>query len=532
MKFLDCTLRDGGYYNNWDFDEQLVKDYLFAMAAAKVDFVELGFRSFESQGFRGAFAYTTDAFLESLNVPDELGIGVMMNASEIVKYPAGAIAAVQAMFSPYEESPVGLIRFACHFHEFEGTLPACSWLKEAGYTVGINLMQIADRSDDEIESIAKLASEYPLDVLYFADSMGSLGPDEVNHIVSRLRNFWKGELGIHAHDNMGRAILNNIRAMAEGVSWVDSTVTGMGRGPGNAQTEYMAIEVGKLWGRNVNFTPLLALIREHFDPLQTQYGWGKNPYYYLAGQYGIHPTFIQQMLNDSRYGEAEILSMIEHLQKVGGKKYSPEIMEAGRQSYNASGKGSWKPSELINHRSVLILGAGPGIEKHRTAVERFIVKEKPFVIALNTQSVVAQNLIDARAACHPFRLLADCDRYRGLPQPLITPENNLDDILKKALKSVVLYDFGLSIEPGVFQFESTSVVAPTLLVFAYALGIATTGKADKIFLAGFDGFESDDPRTKEMIQVLATYESLDSAVPLVAITPTCYPIPSVSVYSY
>ena len=44
-KILDCTLRDGGYYNNWDFDINLVKDYLKVMDFLKVDFIEIGFRS-------------------------------------------------------------------------------------------------------------------------------------------------------------------------------------------------------------------------------------------------------------------------------------------------------------------------------------------------------------------------------------------------------------------------------------------------------------------------------------------------------
>ena len=40
LVMLDCTLRDGGYYNNWDFDAELVQDYLRAMAAVAVDYVE------------------------------------------------------------------------------------------------------------------------------------------------------------------------------------------------------------------------------------------------------------------------------------------------------------------------------------------------------------------------------------------------------------------------------------------------------------------------------------------------------------
>ena len=43
---LDCTLRDGGYYNNWDFDSEVVNKYLAAMASANIDYVELGLRNF------------------------------------------------------------------------------------------------------------------------------------------------------------------------------------------------------------------------------------------------------------------------------------------------------------------------------------------------------------------------------------------------------------------------------------------------------------------------------------------------------
>ncbi|MDT9195887.1 MAG: aldolase, partial [Limnospira sp. PMC 1245.20] len=69
MKLLDCTLRDGGYYNAWDFPRDIVIDYLNAMKAAGVDIVELGFRSLKNQGFKGACAYTTDDFLRSLPLP-------------------------------------------------------------------------------------------------------------------------------------------------------------------------------------------------------------------------------------------------------------------------------------------------------------------------------------------------------------------------------------------------------------------------------------------------------------------------------
>jgi len=346
IKLTDCTLRDGGYYNSWDFDRTLIAEYLAAMDAAGVEFVEIGFRSFDRRGFKGACAYATDEFIRSLPVPPGQKIGVMVNAAELVKHPAGVLEATRLLFRPRSESPVTLVRFACHLYEFEQTLPACAWLKEQGYQVGINLMQVADRTDEEVERIGMLATDYQPDVLYFADSLGSMDPEQTSRIVGLLRRHWTGAMGIHTHDNMGRAIANTLRAIEEGVTWVDSTVTGMGRGPGNAQTEYLLIELEGKRAREPRMSQLLALIRQRFGPMQQSCGWGKNPYYYLSGKYGIHPSYVQEMLADPRYGEAEILSVIEHLRSVGGKKFSVEVMERGRQIYSEDARGTWAPASV------------------------------------------------------------------------------------------------------------------------------------------------------------------------------------------
>jgi 4-hydroxy 2-oxovalerate aldolase len=531
MFLLDCTFRDGGYYTNWDFPTEAIVEYLGAMEAAGVDYVELGFRSFESSGFKGACAYSTDQFLRTLPIPPSLKVGVMMNASELTKHALGPTGGVKLLFAPAAQSPVTLVRFACHVHEFEATLPACSWLREMGYEVGINLMQIGLLSQERIEELGAAASTYPLSVLYFADSLGSLDPEQTAMIVRALRKGWKGALGIHTHDNMGRALANTRRAIEAGVTWIDATVTGMGRGPGNAKTEYAIIEFEGHLSRPTNLTPLLSLMRRRFEPMQKEYGWGSNPYYYLAGKYGIHPTYVQEMLADPRYGEAEILSVIDHLREVGGTKFSTAAMEAGRQMYGGAAGGSWAPAELIAGREVLILGAGPALESHRLAVQMYIEKSDPLVIALNTQTVVSADLIDLRVACHPFRLLADCEAYKSLPQPLVAPLSRLPASVRASLGSGNQLDFGLTVQSDRFEFHQMSATIPSSLAVAYALAIATSGSATRILLAGFDGFAPDDPRSVEMDELLACYNVTSSAVPLLAITPTRYKVPVTSVYA-
>jgi len=528
---VDCTLRDGGYHNAWDFSPELINDYLVAMAAISADYVELGFRSLEHGTFRGGCAYTTDSFIRQLVMPSGLRLGVMVNAGELARHQGGVETALETLFVSAAESQVSLVRIASHFAELDDALDACAWLRDRGYLVGLNLMQIADRSDAEIEEIADRASERPPDVLYFADSLGSMDAVQTSRIVSILRRGWTGPLGIHAHDNMGRALVNSLQAIADGVTWIDSTVTGMGRGPGNAKTEHLAIEIAQRRHTPLDIAPLIAVINRHFRPMQAKFGWGTNTYYYLAGKYGIHPTYVQAMLADSRYADEDVLAVMEHLQEAGGKTFSVEELENGKNFYDGCPTGSWAPSEMLAGREVLVLGSGPGVAGHRAAITEFIKLHQPVVVAFNTDSVLDDDLIDLRIASHPFRLLSNSAAHLKLPQSLVTPASMLPESVRRSLDGKELLDFGLVVRPETFEFSDRHCVLPTSLTIAYALAIATSGNSEKVFLAGFDGYSPDDPRNSEVDELLSGFTASEPVPDLLAITPTRYSVHVGSVYS-
>jgi 4-hydroxy 2-oxovalerate aldolase len=367
-----------------------------------------------------------------------------------------------------------------------------------------------------------MASDWPIDVLYFADSMGSMTPDDTARIVGWLREGWQGDLGIHTHDNMGFALANTLRAHSEGVTWLDATVTGMGRGPGNARTEELAIEAETIRNRRANLVPMMGLIRRQFGPMKSQYGWGTNSYYYLAGKYGIHPTYIQEMIGDPRYDDEDILAVTDHLRARGGNKFNSDSLDYARQFYHGSPRGTWNPVELMDGREVLILGTGPGVAAHASALSAYVRQAQPLVLALNTQSAIDSSLIDVRIACHPVRLLADAEAYSDLPQPLITPASMLPDNLFAALQGTKLLDFGLGIETDSFEFHETYCIAPRSLVLAYALAVATSGKASNILMAGFDGYQTGDPRNEEVERMLSVYTTSCSSLSFASITHTRY----------
>jgi 4-hydroxy 2-oxovalerate aldolase len=296
----------------------------------------------------------------------------------------------------------------------------------------------------------------------------------------------------------------------------------MGRGPGNARTEELVIEAETLLGREANLVPLMALIRNHLGPMKAHHGWGTNPYYYLAGKFGIHPTFIQEMLGDARYDDEDLLAVITQLRSEGGKKFSFNTLDGARHFYRGAPRGNWAPASAMAGRDVLILGSGPGVVAHRAALEAHIGKAKPLVVALNTQEAIDPALIDLRVACHPVRLLADAETHARQTQPLVTPASMLPDGVLQAFGGKTLLDFGLGIEPGRFAFHDTWCMAPTSLVLAYALAMATSGQAARIHLAGFDGYAPGDPRNDEIEAMLSAFAASGGIRDIMSVTPTSY----------
>ena len=163
-------------------------------------------------------------------------------------------------------------------------------------------------------------------------------------------------------------------------------------------------------------------------------------------------------------------------------------------------------------------------------LSKFIDK-KPFVIALNTTVSIDKKLIDVFAACHPLRLIADVELYRLLKSPLVVPVELLSQALRKKFKKLKLLNFGVGIKENSFQFHKKGAVVPRLYALAYALSIATSGQASKILLAGFDGFGAYDRRTKTIDEMISLYSSCKNSKQIVAVTPTSYNVPSLSIYA-
>ena len=300
IKILDCTIRDGGYYNKWQFSNKLIGNYIRKINQAKIDFAEVGFRLKKKTTRLGISAYSSNRYLKNIK-SKYTKICIMVNAADLVVEKKFNKNNFSKLFSKKLPKNLYMVRIACHLHELDAIIPQLRFLKTKFRNIAINLMQISEiKNKDLIIRTKKLEKKRKyLKVFYIADSLGCLNRKKLTSIVGTIKKNWHGEIGFHAHDNMQKALSNCEAGIKAGITWLDSTLLGMGRGPGNVKTEEL-ITVNKILKKKIDSKPIKELVKEYFVPLKKKFSWGTNIYYLLAAQNKIHPTYIQTLIGDKQ----------------------------------------------------------------------------------------------------------------------------------------------------------------------------------------------------------------------------------------
>lgn len=523
MKILDATLRDGGYYNNWDFSVDFINKYLLVAQAVGVDVVEIGFRSSNYENIKGRCAHVSERLIDELCVPEQISIATMINASELPDLDS-ADESASTFKSLFRKQNPGkrqqYVRIAARFADLTGIESAVRFISSLGYKVIINIMQISELDSVGLVRVGQILENLPIEVLYFADSLGSLTCQDIRFIIENLSVGWKGELGIHSHDNMRNALSNTLTAYGHGVTWLDATISGMGRGPGNCRTEELLVSLEHQGRPLENIETLIQFIAEDIEPLRQKYGWGTNIYYFMTAISRIHPSYVQEMLSDSRYDHHDIIAVLDMLAHKNDRKslYEPQMQRP--ISYFESSKGNWNPSTVLESIPTLILGSGPSCQRYRLEIEHFIQDNNIMTLSLNKCDSISTKLVDFIVACHPVRIRAELDKHLKSSLPMISPLDSFDEDIQSRLREKSCLNFGINVLPHTFEFGETSCVCPNNLALSYALAVAASGKASTIYLAGLDGYEHGDPRNLVIQNTLNNFTAVQGAPKLVSITPT------------
>ena len=523
IKILDCTLRDGGFHTNWDFDSTLVSSYIENVNLLKIDELEIGFRFTKKEGWLGKFGYTTEDTLNELNFRKNLPIGVMIFSGEFVDSDKLNFELLKKIFPlTSQESRIDFVRIATYLDNLDNAITISKFLNENGYNATLHLMKIHNTSDEEFLKIANLAELNQIDRIYFADSLGSMFPNEIKRVVVNLKKEYSGPIGLHAHNNLGLAFINSVAAIEAGATWIDGTLTGIGRGPGNTKLEEILLHYFE--NSDEYNDKLIELLEKHFYPIQEIYKWGSNPYYFLAGKYNIHPSYLQDMIENDKFSRKDILSFLMNYKDLDKESYNPALEETGNLHYEKLIDGSFDVNKITKDRDVLIIGAGKSVEKYKNDIELYIEKFNPLVLQLNKGGVINQKLIDYNLFCHPQTIKYEINYIKNSTSKAIMPPNSTNF----EIENININFYGLKVQYNTFEKNATNCTVPNSLVLSYALSIASSSTHSNIYFAGIDGYINNPNKNSEISETLKLFIETYSNKKLISITPSIYSIQQVS----
>lgn len=522
LKILDCTLRDGGYYTNWNFSKKIISEYISNINRSNIDVVEVGFR-FLNKNNHGVFANSNENLIKSLPIKKNLKIGVMINSSDF-NNELNCKNQINKFFLNKSKTKISLIRLATHAKDIEKIIPRIIYLKKLGYEIAVNLMQIDKIKEKSLIKILKLLKRTKsVDVFYFADSFGNLNPLKVQSICKIIKKNWYKNFGFHAHDNCGLSLQNCIAAIKNGAKWIDSTIQGMGRGAGNVSTEELISFVTENYITKYDPKPIYYLAEEVFKSLKIKYGWGKSIYYYLSAKKNIHPSYIQELLVDKRYNHNEVIEIIDELAKTKSSAYNPSTLKL-LINENITLKNNWNAKNWCNKQNVLILGQGKSVEAKKEKILSFIKKNKCKVISLNINKYLEKKFIDYYVACHETRVIVDLKKYSDVSKKLILPLDRFKNIINKKKFKKNIKNYGMIVKKNKLSHYNKYCELPKNLAIGYALCIVLAGNAKNIFLAGFDGFRNQKLLNIEMSDYLKFIHKKNPNLKLKSLTPVNYKI--------
>ncbi|MDN5115058.1 aldolase catalytic domain-containing protein [Aliarcobacter butzleri] len=300
IKVFDCTIRDGGLVNNYHFSDEFVKAHYETCLAAGVDYMEIGKNvspTIMSEAEYGPWNFCKEEDIRRIVGENKtnMKIAVMSDIGRSLKEE----------LRPKSESVVDMIRIATYIHQIPAAIELIEDAHAKGYETTVNIMAISKSFDDELDEVLEQLSKTNVDVIYIADSFGSFYPEQIKKLTEKYLSFTQKtgkKVGIHAHNNLQLAYANTLEAMIYGTSFLDVTISGLGRGAGNCPLELL---IGFLKNPKYKLTPVLKFIEEYIVPLEKELDWGYSIPYMITGQLNEHPRAAMKARDekDTKYRE-------------------------------------------------------------------------------------------------------------------------------------------------------------------------------------------------------------------------------------
>jgi len=478
---LDCTLRDGGYVNDWNFGFGSIKSVICRLDNAGVDIIEVGFiderRAYDEN--RSIFPDTKSIMplFRNIGKPKAVVIGM-------VNYGTCAIDKI----SDRSDRCIDGIRLMFKKKDQDGAIEFLRQIKEKGYEIFANPVSITGYNDDETSFLIDKLNKVQPRTVSIVDTYGLMHSKELlNYLDIFNKKLEKNIiLGYHAHNNFQMAYANSITLLNKKLDrpiTVDGTLYGMGLRAGNACTELLAMYMNEYCGRNFNLHQIHEAIDVDILKEFEKKAWGYKFEHYIAAINDCHSLYAQYFLNKKTLSVKsvnEILSGIDPDKKLSfDEQLAESLYREYQERYCGDAFAVESMKKEFSDKKILLLGPGKTLQDNFAAIDGFIRENNPIVVSINF-------LNESFPVNYVF--MGNAKRYSQFFHKIYG-----DGVNVKIICTSNITEAGRKID---FLVNYSSLLADDpvirdnpLVMFLRLLKNIGTGE---IWLAGFDGYTQDN----------------------------------------
>lgn len=497
-KILDCTLRDGGYYTQWDFDENLVQTYFEAFNNLPVDYVEIGYRSNPMDKYLGEYFYCPPYVLERCKAQSDKKLTIILDEKDV------RAEDVPELLGPCK-GYIDLVRMAVAPYNFERALKLGAAVKKLGFEVSFNVMYMSDwqqypeflKQIKEVQGIA--------DYFYMVDSFGGVYPEDVKKTYQLVREQTDVPIGFHGHNNLQMGLINTLTAIECGAEIIDATITGMGRGAGNLNMELLLTALNGQGKIDLDFNALSKVVQP-FSVMQADYNWGPSLPYMVSGANSLPQKEVMEWVTKRYYSLNSIIRALSNQSQ--GKKDNVELDD-------------FEINDTFDN--ALIIGGGPSATHHAKAINEFI-ENNPNICIIHSSS---KNALPYQAAKSlQIHCLAGNEGHR-LEETFqgFSAENRMA-LLPPYPRTMGTY-IPEKLEKTAYQLNSIEFTEKYLeSVTALSIEVALKIGVKNLYFAGYDGYQGEI--SKQQLELFNENEYLfkqvteNTRLKPISITPSQY----------
>lgn len=488
---LDCTLRDGGYCNQWEFGCENIKSMILSLTAAHIDIIECGYlsRKVGRNRDKTIFAQLDDA---ATFFPENCGNSMFVLMMNWDEYDIGQL--------PYcNNTRVDGIRVAFHKKYWREGLKTCAAIQEKGYKVFVQAMVSLNYNDREFLDLMDMVNQIKPYAFYIVDSFGVMKKKALMHMLYAVdknlnEDIW---IGFHSHNNLQLAYANAQSLvdmpMKRNVI-IDASVYGMGRGAGNLNTELFVDYLNENYGKKYKVNPLLEIIDERLNTFYAEKPWGYTLPNYLSAVHNIHPNYALFLDEKKTLTFRDMDKVFSTFGREEGVSFSRNFIEEKYYTYldkRVEEGNKNELSKILDGKDILLIAPGKS---------SLVEKEKIFECATSRNVVTISVNFDYDEHITDFVFLSNLRRYRELEK----------DVLKKCIVTSNIPAENAYLKIGYRELLNENKYVRDnagLLLLKFLMNY----KVGQVFLAGFDGYAHDETQNYALhkMQVYRSKEVLD-----------------------